>query len=57
MQNRDDQSPTTDSVRELSDDLPSSEEDLELEREFQELARWLLEAYRYRRKQDQEDGK
>lgn len=27
------------------DDLPSSEEDPELEREFQELAQWLLDVY------------
>jgi|HubBroStandDraft_1064217.scaffolds.fasta_scaffold88624_2 hypothetical protein len=33
------------------DDLPSSEEDPELEREFQELARWLLEAFCYQHRQ------
>lgn len=30
------------------DDLPSSEEDPELEREFQELAQWLLDVYLWR---------
>jgi hypothetical protein len=29
-------------------DLPSSEEDPELEREFQELAQWLLDVYLWR---------
>jgi hypothetical protein len=56
MQNQDDQFVAADSVPE-SDDLPSREEDPELEREFQELAGWLLEAYRYRqRKQHEADG-
>ncbi len=40
-----------DAAPEPLDDLPSSEEDPELEREFQELARWLLEAYLYRHRQ------
>jgi len=30
------------------DGLPSSEEDPELEREFQELAQWLLDVYLWR---------
>jgi hypothetical protein len=46
-----------DAVSELLDVLPSSEEDPELEREFQELANWLFEAYIYRRmRQGKPDG-
>jgi predicted house-cleaning NTP pyrophosphatase (Maf/HAM1 superfamily) len=45
-----------DAVSELLDELPSSEEDPELEREFQELAQWLLEAYLYRRRQQDKAG-
>jgi hypothetical protein len=33
-------------------DVPLDENDPELEREFEELAQWLLEAYLYRRRQN-----
>ena len=46
-----------DKVRNLEDQsehtnrLPSPDEDPELEREFQELAQWMLEVYLYKRLQ------
>ena len=49
--NHDDELLSPKTPPEPSEDLPNSEEDPELEREFQELARWLLEAFLYRHRQ------
>ena len=44
-QDRDDELIGPDAAPAPPHDLPSSEEDPELEREFQELAQWLLDVY------------